>query len=380
MFENNTIILKEIEKLNYAIEHTSSKSKKREFIVSLNNLIDLYNEINDTEYSYNCINAGNLNFVLKKIHNVLFKHYKTVSTDTYINNINILCNNSLDKLENYDHPLHINPKFNLSDSKGLIIDFFNSFDKSLEKYITEMIDKYTFAVINKKEDSSGYIIQNIRSKNNYILIRVSDNKKLSVENLSCLVHELGHAVHFKTIIDRHSLCSNVIYNNFIEFPSSIFELFFLKYLKSNKINIMDTEKTIYNYLNYIKKYIECLNFTNSIIKYISPDTEYNIEDINKILIDNKLEFDLDEEQMYRSLSNVQDNYIYSINGLLSYYFYEKYVLDKEKAKNDIYNTIKCIGVEPDSYMFNYLGINLDEFLKCEYLDNTIKENSKVLKK
>ena len=191
--------------------------------------------------------------------------------------------------------------------------------------------------------------------------------------------KIGHAVHFKTIIDRHNLCSNVIYNNFIEFPSSIFELFFLKYLKSNKINIMDTEKTIYNYLNYIKKYIERLNFTNSIIKYISPDTEYNIEDINRILIDNNLEFSLNVDQMYNSLNDIQGNYFYSINGLLSYYFYEKYVLDKEKVKNDIYNIIKCIGVEPDSYMFNYLGINLDEFLKCEYLDNTIKENLKTLK-
>lgn len=379
MFENNTIIFKEIEKLNYAIEHVSSKSKKRELIISLNSIVELCNEVNNTEYSCNCINAENLNFVLKEIHNILFEHYKTVSTDAYINNINILCNNSLDKLENYNHPLHINPKFNLNDSKGLIIDFFNSFDKSLEKYIIEMIDKYTFAVINKKEDSSGYIIQNIRSKNNYILIRVSDNKKLSVENLSCLVHELGHAVHFKAIIDRHNLCSNVIYNNFIEFPSSIFELFFLKYLKSNKINIMDTEKTMYNYLNYIKKYIECLNFTNSIIKYISPDTEYNIEDINKILIDNNLEFSLNVDQMYNSLNDIQGNYFYSINGLLSYYFYEKYILDKETVKKDIYNIIKCIGVEPDSYMFNYLGINLDEFLKCEYLDNTINENLKTLK-
>ncbi len=142
---------------------------------------------------------------------------------------------------------------------------------------------------------------------------------------------------------------------------------------------MDTEKTMYNYLNYIKKYIECLNFTNSIIKYISPDTEYNIEDINKILIDNNLEFSLNVDQMYNSLNDIQGNYFYSINGLLSYYFYEKYILDKETVKKDIYNIIKCIGVEPDSYMFNYLGINLDEFLKCEYLDNTINENLKTLK-
>lgn len=344
------LLVKDIEDLiNYidCKEKKLFKNKLTELKFNLYQLLCFYSRLNELPDKYKNKSDEIYNEVYKfqcKITSQSFNNIKKIDYSKLIADIKNIENylfrqvdiTEVDKLDNK----YI---FSFNDCIDIVKDFFNSFDN---KYYNDILP-----FLNKNYISS-YHLDNIGecvhdSFSNNIFINIDSNNKYSINHIIILVHELGHSIQFLNN-KEHVKSSYSIYS---EFPSRLFELQFLKYLK-NYYEDIDIDILINLYLKNLMAYTYNFDYT-----------------INRSYIENNI------ETMYSGLVL----FTYVIGELLAIYYSKLYDADKDKAKIEIHNIFKNIGKNENKIILNKDFYKLD-FLKEEILDNQKKlENSNVRK-
>lgn len=370
------VLKQDIEKLNYMIEHAKSKSQKREFIFTLECLYGVLNEIERTINAVK-INDSDLQFLIKSEVANKSKNFIRYAQDDYREFIKSLSKNSLQHLDFYDDELFFKERFNLQDTKTLLIDFFNSFDKDLYPIVKKALDdEHLFLVNDRKRSGDGFSVFNPYSSNPYTLIFTDD--KLQLNSISCLAHELGHAIDAQKTITNPKLFNQNIYSSMMEVPSFTFEFMFLDFLLENNIHPLEVEKIIYNNMTTLHFYLTCLQIINRVITKLNLFDDYELKDLQKIL----RSCGIFKTNTFCELCfcDIICKYSYSYGQLLATYFLTKYKQDKENTKNDIFNFINSIGLYDDLAMFERFGIDIEVFKKCDYLKDYTDRNIKQLTK
>jgi oligoendopeptidase F len=373
---NTNAIKNDIEKLKYIIEHSSSKSKKSYYKSILFNLDDILSEILNYEIDLN-ISDNDLLFMYKHIINQDNKLIKEISDKRYIDLIDKLTKNALNYLKPVKEEYYFNSHLTLNKAKEIIFDFIKSYNESLLPMITKALDdEHLFIVNNKEKSGEGFSVFNTFSSSPYIVIyNDNDNLTLSLEVMTCIVHELGHIIHFYTTSNRPNLYSDVLINNFVEVPSTTFEYLFKHYLIKNKLS-NEIELAINNDLSIYKEYLKYLRTNNFIIDKIQLYNDIDIDTIKNMLLSKGI--NVSDNYIENCFNRIELNYQYSLGGLLAIYYSKLYEKDPEMTKYELDNFIKCIGIMDNIYMLSHFGIDLEHFISCDYLKEEVQRNKKQL--
>ncbi|MBE6149236.1 MAG: hypothetical protein E7170_00755 [Firmicutes bacterium] len=371
----NTITLKEdIKKIKYMAEHSSSKSLKNYYNSILINLADILYEITD-EIEEIRITKRNEIFMEKYAFNTELNIRQTVRADEYVKLIDVLTHNSLKKLKPVNKKYKFKCTISLDDAKDIIKNFICYYDITLYPIVNKALsDEHLFVINDKYRLGDGYSYFNTYSKSPYIVIYIDG--KLNIDCLICLIHEIGHIIHFYTTQNKPTNYTKIVANNFIEVPSTTLENLFIDYLMKNNIEIINTQKVLNNNLNMLKSYLKYLRVNNRIIDKVLNYDEIETKKLQQLLASKGTS--MSENTICKCFSNLPLNYSYSLGGLIAAYYLEEYRKDPEKTNKNIYDFSKCIGIAEDFYMLNNFGINLEKLKQCMYLGNIVDENQKQL--
>ena len=371
----NTSVLKEdIKKIKYMVEHSSSKSLKNYYNSILINLSDMLYELTD-EVEEVRITKRDYIFMEKYTNNVGLCIKNIVTKDRYIKFIDELTRNSLKRLKQVNKTYNFECTINLEDAKDLIKDFICSYDISLYPIVNKALsDDHLFVLHNEYRLGEGYSYFNTYSGLPYIVIYAKE--KLNIECLICLIHEIGHIIHFYTTYNRPKNYTKIATNNFIEVPSTTFENIFIDYLIKNNVELKNTQMVLNNNLHMLKEYLQFLRINNLIIDTVLNYDEIEVETLQHLL--SSKGSCIDKDTICQCFNSIQLNYSYALGGLVAAYYLEQYSKDPEKTKKDFYDFSKCIGVTEDFYMLNNFGINFEKFKQCMYLKDIVDENQKHL--
>lgn len=225
------LLKSDIEKLKYLVEHASSKSKKREYVIVLETLLALQDEIENTKTEYSPSNISQY-FIDKSHLNYQKQLVDKYSQKEYKDFISVLCKNCQAKTKLYYEELYCKDYIKFKDVKDIILDFFNTFDNKLYPLVKEMLTNDHLLIVNDHlMNGEGYSILNPFSNNSYIFMAIDNRFK--VDNISCLVHELGHIISFQNFKSNPNAYKQSISNSFIEVPAFSFEFLFLDFLLKN---------------------------------------------------------------------------------------------------------------------------------------------------
>jgi len=370
---NLDILKNDINDLYYKIEHSSSKSIKRYYTNILINLIDI---LNDIEGNFSEIHVSNIEFLTKNIRQYQICQKNEVSSVEYRNFIEQLSKNSLRQLKPYQELVYTKENFSISHAKEMIYDFFNNFDYKLYPIIkNSLADEHLFILYNKQRNTDGYSYFNTYSNNPYIVVYRGDI--FSIENIFCLVHEIGHIINFDYVKTNPSLYRKLIYSNLLEVSSTTFELLFSDYLISNKIAFEDTIKAVNNVFYQFKRYLEDLKIINKIVHEIPLSDEIDVYYFIDLL--RKKGICIDEYFNYNMFNNILLSYGYVFGYSIAFNYLSKYKLDKEQTKSNIYEFMRNILSYDDLYMCNNFGLNLEEVKCATKVKSEVLEHQKQIK-
>jgi len=375
---NTTLLEQDIEKMKYMIEHTSSKSKKAYYVNIFSVLNEILMDIKYKKIEYNIPNKT-LIFLYKNLDNIMNSNRKQMMTEDYVKMVNTLTKNAKKHLKQIEYFEHFNSKYTLTETKEIILDFFKQYDPNSIFTVNQSLkNEHLFILNDYHKKGYGYSYFNNFSNHPYIVLFIdNDETKFSISDIICLVHEIGHIINFYTTSYNTKLYSKLVYNNFSEMPACTIEQLFIDYLLKCKIETNDVNKHLNNNLMDLKNWNNSTRMNNFIIKELPIQEIVEIETIQEIL--NKHGFYNDDDFVKTNFDNLYLNYAYTYGMLLSYYYFNMFKKNPELTKKHINDFNNCIGIMNDFYMLNNFGINLNEFISCNYLKDIVKENQKVLK-
>lgn len=375
--EQTILLEKDIGKLDSLINKTKSKRQKRNYIIILQSLLPLLSELKNEKLTYEFPDDMHEEYMVQlEIDNKKLL-YQQISNPNYKADINYICKKGLSHLKSYQDSLFFNETIKWQNAKELIIDFFNQFDQRLLPIIKQTTDEEHLYFFNDhSKNGEGYSLYNPYSDNPYINLYI--DQKLKLNNIQCLVHEIGHIIGHKNYHAYPSLLNESVYNSFLEVPALAFELLFLDFLIENKIYEKDAEKAIHNNLCTLNYYLSLLKIINRVISDIDILRPYEIQELQTILRNSGIvQSDVVTELCFNDICS---KYQYSYGQLIALYYLSKYKNDKEKYKHYILSFTNNIGFHDDYYMLNNFGINFDEFKHCKYLKKEVERNQKQLSK
>lgn len=370
---NTKKLEQEILELKNKIEHTPSKTERTYLNITLLRLNELLHSIKDVDVD-TLLLGKDIMLLEKKSYMIRDNEDSHFIDDEYIKFIRKLCKNALKELSTNDDKCYFKPRISLNEAKDIIKDFINSYDYTLMPVVEKCLSDENLFIIYNKNDDDGYSHFNPYTNTPYIVLHAKE-EKLPVYTMVCLLHEIGHIIHFYKANNRPKLFNTVLYDSLLESPSMTFTMLFIDYLLKNKIYEKDSSKSFNNELQYLKRILEYLKVTNLIIKDIVFKNVVDMWEIEETLLSKGL---IVESGLEACIEQYPLNYEYGLGGLLSFYFLDKYRIDPEKTKKDFDSFINSIGTQNDSYMFTHFGISMNEFINCEYLKKAVEENNKRL--
>lgn len=370
------VLKQEIEKIKYLIERTSSKSNRRNYIFTLECLTSLLNDLVYDLNDYKISDKDEL-FLSKFDINKKVGLFDMINDSDYRSFVEKISKNSVKILKPYENSLYFNNSFSMKEAKDLVFEFFNSFDPKLYPIVKQSLDsEHLFFLNSRSQNGDGYSLCNPYTNSPYIVIFM-DNK-LQLDNISCLVHEIGHIISFQKTSTNPKSFNNILYGSFVEVPSFTFEFLFLEYLSKNNIHSLDVEKIIYNNMINLQFYTNCLWAINRIIDKLDIFYGYEIKEFQQIL--RKAGIFRTNEFCENCFTDINSKYSYSFGELLAIYYLYKYNEDKETFKKHILDFMSCIDMGNDLSMLEKFGVNIDELASCDYLKQYTDRNIKTLKK
>ncbi len=341
-------IFNDINKLIYEIKRCKSKSMYNVLLIDYVSLVELCEEIGITDYpdlddySVKTLDVSDIN-ILNAKKEILEKnglYYKEISKlgTRFINKYDI------DRNLRYEN--FLKSKISINDTIDLTYDFLKQFDKKILKSLENTMNLGRIIAVkqtgNKITDyGATYYSSGIFEPIIYI------NYEETLCDSATLIHENGHNFLFQ----NSSSLSNKIkikreVNNFPEVLPHFLELVYYDYLKEMKIYADD--------VNILKRSYDAT-------------TAVNLENFNHIL--NK---EIDLRKDYNEYSFIET---YALGMTIAYYFYDNYLFDPEKTKDNIMKFIFNDGLYDIDYLLNSYGLKSDEIAKPYLLEKHFKNNT-----
>lgn len=285
----------------------------------------------------------NIKKIIKKYGN-----YDEKVSDEYINNYHKYkkFNYDLTKIATVINQLYgyetIEPifkeKINIDDAIKIDSQFLKQYDKDMYDYFENFIINGNFFVVNNIFEGYGYSSVADELLDPYIILCKSNN----IYYTTVLMHELVHVYLSEKERNMTKQEASLQYINGVSETYSIFiEFLVLDFLKENNLfnkDIIPYKKDLYSGL---------IEYLKILYLMIDPDD---------------LCFESSEE-----VSFYNEAKIYSYGYLLAYHFYDQYLNNRDKAKENITNFMLDSKKYEFEYLINNYGLNKEEITDYKLL-------------
>lgn len=366
------------EKLMHSINKIEHFLIRNEKLSSVDVLVDYYSLVQLIYDMFGVKIDTNIFLNNKKIIEAINKyHLKNLNVLVDFSNKNtfdlsILSNNFNSLLPKHLDTYHKADVFKVSNNlmyyteenfKELIYSFFSMYGNSTLKFIKNVIENNKIELGSFKPLDSGaaYTVNSFLTKDVYIISSIFD---YTIDSMSILVHELGHAIDMMNVANYQGK-RNYVSTPFLEVPSCFFEISFLNYLMKNKIETNTT-------LNII------------VDRMINQTANFNI--YRDLLIDKVGEYSLDingyivKTNSSESLIGkcYRDDLIYFL-GYITAFNMLKVSENNEKEYMKYFNNFSTLKHE-QSFEENIetLGIDFEKYLENSLIEDYIRNNAKKL--
>lgn len=290
-----------------------------------------------------------------------------------------------------DNNYNCSTNYTLEETTQLLYSFFSSLGDEEYNFIKEYgkNDKIFFLNNLKDEETARGQFYNMRSlKKFYIFMKYEG--KIDISLMMYLAHELGHAYEYIKSSDRHNKFNNVTTKHMVEITSSFYEYEFLRYLKSNNINMFETIALINLFYNYAKLWCEELNESLNTDMIVSNNKLYVLEarikpfincDYELIKVFREYTDELKPTGKLKYFSADIDNPI--LYGIGSYTAFHLSKLKEEdpqyfkKVFNDFLTTRTLMNY---STIIEMICMDKEKFLSGELIKPQIEANQKLYRK
>jgi len=278
---------------------------------------------------------------------------------------NVLTRFSLEEFDVLGQTKFDSQKFSKKESLEIIRTFLNSYDEKLDRLFMVMIDSGCIGTIDDFNLSDGidgkcFWINSLGKT--YIL---SGEKYNTLNNMSLLMHELGHAYEFYLLTGKSLDARQGIYATLhTEVTSNFMENAFNEFLRENNINLKEVYRIKQRYLKllfeqfyqmYIAFCSRTFNNGTYFVKTKSATYRRCLKNIRK-------EFGYSIDLINREF-NVNSLLAYGNSMITAVGLYDVFKNDKEFFKKHFEEIIMTYGMEKNPGIYECLGIK-DEDL-CE---------------
>lgn len=330
------IIFNDIYKLIYEIKKCKSKSRYNTLYLDLFTLYDLCKKLEIEDYP-ELENYSNKSFEATD-YKFINNFYSQILDDIdyhieFTNNVN-----NIDE-KKYDSLFYLQNIVSLSESVEYVQEFLNQYDQKLLKLFKKLRDNSkVLKIANNYEEKENnglntlaYTVSSSGSFTPYLVINGQEN----IADAINIIHEFGHCYD---CINNKSISNKVFTQKRLNCLEEVYSFYlqnlFYDYLKSKKIYTEDINKSILGY--------------NSSFLILIKELYKSLNSLKEVTFD--------------SFSD-ELNYTYGI--LISYHFFDRYLIDPEKTKIEINDFLVSNG------QYNMMD-TLEKFnLKEELLDSKI---------
>ena len=242
----------------------------------------------------------------------------------------------------FTYGYYYNEKLSKEDTIDLASGFFKKYDEDIYKHFKSLLDSNRIVLTDKElPTSKGYTIEGHGFIRPYIFIEQGNN----TYDFPVLIHEIIHSYLDKyNAMVSESETDKSFLNNMAEVYSVFIERLGIDYLKS---------------INYNKK-----------------DTSVLEREINDCAIDYFRQFNwMVKKTLDKKDENVNEEYYlieaYTYALMLSTHFYDMYLKDPNKAKENITNFMMDTRIHDRAHLLNNYGLNDRELLKTDVLKRYI---------
>ncbi len=356
-----SLLKKEIDKLEYLLNNAKAEKDKAFYASNLSSLKYIQSQL-DANYKYD-FDDKTYDILCDTTKHLMHNIHSQIIRPEYIAFVNALVKNAL---KQYKHAIlecqHFEKKYTLKETKELLCEFFDKFNPYLYKLIKKSLNSEHLHIVRNSNKNDITVCCNFQSGNCYTTMH--HDGKFGIDNISDIAHEMGHIINMNMFKENHETNKSKLHcSNFSESSSMIFELLFTDYLITNKIDTLEAYKDENRQLIILGEELYDLQYVNkfaSELPLVVPYKKLNDENIH-------------------DLHSAYKKYSYTYGYLLAFYYLEKYHEDPERAKRNILNFINSITTMSDLETFNHFDINLNNFIRCNYIKNPIKECQKILK-
>ena len=268
----------------------------------------------------------------------------------------------LKKIDFKEYPYWDNLRgYSEKDFKDIILGYYSTYGNELYSHVKKYFDekRINLGTINDRSGYAGFFVGLQWIDSGYIF---SIYNAFNSATASALVHELGHAIDAERFVFPQKKNIPVFSDVLCEVPSTTFELGFLDYLKSNRIDIDGSMILKNNRICDMQDYFDA-------IKKVTKDTD-DFEVCSDGIAEDKdgNEYDLRDSVLY---------------GLGYYYALHLNLIQSKDPKEflKVFNNIVTMRKESsfrDSV--DMMGYNYNEFLSGSYIKPILKNDMLELKK
>ena len=377
MDEIKELFKRDMDRYEYMYAKCNSKSKKEDLAYDLIFFKEMYNKFFSEKVSFSWDNDMDLfNVKMDIVNGFIINVLKEqdLLKDIIGNNFLVFLEEDYSFYTDYSKSYHT-----VSEElmQKYIASFFRSIDSSLVNRFREKLIKEELFINNGISGYLGLTYPLEIVDKNIILFVGGD--KLTIKDVSALVHELGHDFEFGNdkSVGMVGIWKNISKTIYFEVCSSFFEYAFINYLIDNRIYYEDSVILMRRYLNqlyyYLSKALIMLNIEDIRMEY---NYKVILDNIDNVLYANRLM----EEMNYSGESyklgdkiNFRESFIYAIGRLLSIYIYE---LNKDNLKDMLFEFRRVLLDYKDNNFesFKLVGIDRDVVSNGEVLRRVIKNS------
>ena len=235
-------------------------------------------------------------------------------------------------------------KIGINDSIRLVGNFFKQYDKDIYDYYENFIINGKFFIVKKIFENLGLSSVSDELLEPYLFLQNTS----TLRDITVLAHEMIHiylSEKHKYINDKEAL--NIYVNGVNEVYSHYIEYLLLDYLSTINYN----KKDIVNYKKSL--YTELIEHLSNFYVMLEPfDIDFTSYD--EVILHNDLK-----------------EYSYGLYFL--YFFYEEYLIDKDKAKENITNFMLDSKEKEFGYLINNYGLDEDNLKDYKVLLRHMKK-------
>lgn len=351
-------LFNEINQMSARLKNTKSLDEEILIYNSLIYLCETFYLLTDYDIIYTNLAPNNpyRKIIKSRFNNLNFDNIKNSYYLKAAKNILKIYRDTNFEIINYDK----NNIIQISDGIDYIYNFFNEYNPKYYKLIKILINNKQVALKPIYDNYKGICYNIPVLKKSYIIF---DIKNVTIYDLSGLVHEFGHAIHFNEI-DNYTQPKAT--NHFNEVPAMYFMKLFLDYSSENNLCNNETIKANNLFFRDLLKYFVGVRYCTD---FIFPKIDSNHKLLPKDIILSLFQIESTNINLDK-----KTNLNYAYGSLIALYFANQYHNDPSETKKDFINYINQIGNINNKEMLNICGLNQKELANPKVLKKELKNH------